>query len=58
VGGVEVDSPPPYGVQEGPDGLNSLLMPHLRLAYICRRRLMRSLALERHGCVAIVEEVC
>ena len=39
MGGVEVDSPPPYGVQDGPDRLNSLLMPHLRLAYICRRRM-------------------
>ena len=32
--------------------LNSSLMSHLRLAYICRRRMMRTLAFDRHGCVA------
>ena len=41
-----------------PDGPNSLLLRNLRLARIYRRRMMRSFAFDRHGCVAIVEEVC
>ena len=44
-------------VQEGSDGPNTLLMPHLRLAWICRRRMLRSLAFDHLGCVAVVEEV-
>ena len=31
-------------------------MPQLRLAYVCRRRMMRNLAFDRHGCGAVVEE--
>src|SRR5210317_2021284 len=46
-----------YGVQEGHGGANSLLMPLLRLAYICRRRMMRTLAMDGLGTVAVVEEV-
>ena len=42
---------------EGPDCPNSLLMHHLRLAHIWRRRMMRNLAFDRHGCVAVVDEV-
>ena len=30
-------------------------MAHLRLAHICRRRMIRNLAFDRHGCVVIVE---
>ncbi len=47
----KIISPKPY---QSP---NSLLMLHLRLACICRQRMMRNLAFDRHGCVAIVEEV-
>src|SRR5210317_2079303 len=32
-------------------------MPLLRLAYICRRRMMRTLAMNGLGTVAVVEEV-
>ena len=39
------------------DRPKSLLLPDLRLAYICRRRLQRNLAMIRHGTVAVVEEV-
>ena len=54
---VEVDSPPPYGVLEGPAWSKSLLLRNLRLAHIYRRRTMRTLAFDRHGCVAVVEAV-
>ena len=54
---VEVDSPTPYGVQEGPDCSNCSLMPHLRLACICRRRLTCVATMDRRGTVAVVEEV-
>src|SRR6056300_1613774 len=46
-----------YGVCEGPDGSNSLLLRNLRLAYICRRRLTCLLAMDRRGTVTEVEEV-
>src|SRR6056300_346055 len=46
-----------YGVEEGHGGSNSYLMPLLRLAYICRRRMMRTLAMDGLGTVAVVEEV-
>ena len=55
---VEVDSPPPYGVLGGSDCLNSSLMSPLRLAHICRRRMMRSLAFGCQGCVSTVEALC
>src|SRR6056300_107283 len=45
-----------YGVYEGPDRSNSLLLRNLRLAYICRRRLTCLLAMDRRGTVAVVEE--
>ena len=38
---VEVDSPPQYGVLEGPGGSNKMLLRNLRLAHIYRRRMMR-----------------
>jgi len=34
-----------------------LLLRKLRLAYVCRRRLQRLLAMDRRGTVAVVEEV-
>ncbi len=34
-----------------------LLMYELRLAYICRRRMMRNLGFDRHGCVALADEL-
>src|SRR5210317_2208299 len=46
-----------FGVLEGPDRSNSLLLRNLRLAYICRRRLTCLLAMDRRGTVAVVEEV-
>ena len=36
---------------------NTLLMPCLRLAQMYRRRMMRSLAFDRDGFDAVVEEV-
>ncbi len=47
----------PYGVSEGLVRFDSLCMPYLRLACMYRRRIMRNLAFDRHGCVAIVEGV-
>src|SRR5210317_2261040 len=46
-----------YGVYESPGRRKSLLLPDLRLAYICRRRLTCLLAMDRRGTVAVVEEV-
>src|SRR6056300_1072456 len=46
-----------YGVWEGPDGSNSLLLRNLRLAHICRRRLTCLLAMDRRGTATEVEEV-
>src|SRR6056300_1269026 len=46
-----------YGVGEGPDGSNILLLRNLRLAHICRRRLTCLLAMDRRGTVTVVEEV-
>ena len=57
IAAVEVDSPPQYGVLEGPDGSNKMLLRNLRLAHVYRRRIIRNLAFDRHGCVAVVEEV-
>ena len=31
-------------------------MSHLRLSHICRRRMMRSLAFDRHGCDAVCHD--
>src|SRR6056300_1174999 len=42
-----------YGVYEGPDRSNSLLLRNLRLAYICRRRLTCLLAMDRRGTVVV-----
>src|SRR6056300_1623257 len=46
-----------YGVCEGPDGSNSLLLRNLRLAHLRRRRLTCLLAMDRRGTVTEVEEV-
>ena len=54
---VEVDNPPQYGVLEGPDGSNKMLLRNLRLAHIYGRRMMRYERMDRHGCVAIAMEV-
>src|SRR5210317_1197173 len=45
-----------YGVYEGPDRSNSLLLRNLRLAYICRRRLTCLLAMYGRGTVAVVKD--
>ena len=54
---VEVDSPPQYGVLEGPGGSNKMLLRNLRLAPIYRPRMMHYERMDRHGCVAIAMEV-
>ncbi len=54
---VEVDSPPPYGVYEGPDRLHEMLLCNFGLVHIYRRRMMRYETMDRHGCVAIAIEV-
>jgi hypothetical protein len=45
-----------YGVWEGSDGPKSLLLRNLRLTYVYGRRMQRTLAMDRRGTVAVVEE--
>src|SRR5210317_923103 len=46
-----------FCVWVGSDRRKSLLLRNLRLAYVCRRRLQRLLAMDRRGTVAVVEKV-